>query len=216
MLMGEGKTAVITPLLALLLADGQQLPLVCLPPALLDAGVEILRSSFAYLIHKEVFRMHCVRASPADARKVKMLDDARRARGVIVTSPATIKTSILKFIESLITLIDEATGANNPVMGHAVGEGGIVMGLSIPTVTRSASSSSNLGPPLLKRSASSSSDRRAGPPAVMRSWSSQRRLCNLPVFEESTRQWARLLNRFGKCVLIMDELDFVCHPVCCR
>ena len=42
-LMGQGKTAVITPLLCLLLADGERVPIVLLPDSLLDAARNIIR-----------------------------------------------------------------------------------------------------------------------------------------------------------------------------
>ena len=54
LLMGQGKTAIITPLLCMLLADGQQLPVVMLPEALLEAGRYIVSSTFTGLVHKRV------------------------------------------------------------------------------------------------------------------------------------------------------------------
>ena len=47
MLMGQGKTAIITPLLCLLVVDGTRLPIVMLPSALLQAGRAIVASSRA-------------------------------------------------------------------------------------------------------------------------------------------------------------------------
>ena len=114
-----------------------------------------------------------------------MMDEARRSRGVVVSSPATVKTVILKFVESLLTLVNEVTHRNVVPMGSAVRADGVTMGSPIQS--------------FLNR-----------PPVLSRTATFQLRVGQL---EESTRQWARLLDRFKKCVLIMDELDFVCHPV---
>ena len=46
MLMGEGKTTVISPLLALLLADGAQLLMQIVPAPLLAFSLGVLRAVF--------------------------------------------------------------------------------------------------------------------------------------------------------------------------
>jgi len=73
MLMGQGKTAVITPLLCLLLANGEQLPLVLLPDSLLPAGRDIVRSTFSMVILKRVYTLTCSRASAAEQRYLQMM-----------------------------------------------------------------------------------------------------------------------------------------------
>ena len=52
--LGQGKTAVIMPLMCLLLADGNSLPVAVLPESLLSAGRAILQGAFSTIIHKKV------------------------------------------------------------------------------------------------------------------------------------------------------------------
>ena len=52
MLMGEGKTTVVGPLLALMLADGKRLVVQCCPPALLEFSRSIQRSTFSSIMYK--------------------------------------------------------------------------------------------------------------------------------------------------------------------
>ena len=55
LLMGEGKTTVISPLLALLLADGSQLVMQIVPSSLLAFSLNVLRAAFTTpSLHKPV------------------------------------------------------------------------------------------------------------------------------------------------------------------
>jgi hypothetical protein len=54
MLMGGGKTTVVSPLLCLMLGDGQHLVLQVVPPALLEFSRSVLRSTFNSIIKKPV------------------------------------------------------------------------------------------------------------------------------------------------------------------
>eukprot|EP00906_Rhabdomonas_costata_P026113 RCo037232 len=54
MLMGEGKSTVVTPLLGLLLADRLQLVMLCVPHALLDFSRQALRDRFLPLHNRPV------------------------------------------------------------------------------------------------------------------------------------------------------------------
>ena len=53
MIMGQGKTTVVCPLLVLLLANGQQLVVLVVPSALLDMSRRVLRSTFASVLTKK-------------------------------------------------------------------------------------------------------------------------------------------------------------------
>ena len=55
MLMGGGKTTVVAPLLALLLADGKSLVMQVVPHALLEFSRDTMRGRFTALIQKTVF-----------------------------------------------------------------------------------------------------------------------------------------------------------------
>ena len=161
-LMGQGKTAVITPLLCLLLADGESVPIVLLPDSLLDAARNIIRSTFASVIVKRVYQLECSRATSNAQRFLSMFHNALQHKGVVVTTPTSAKSAILKFVENLITLNDDAQ-----LRGKRAGPGG--------------------ARPLPRRARAT--------------------------LDAQTRSWAGLLQQFQRSVLIMDELDWVCHPM---
>lgn len=52
--MGGGKTTVVSPLLCLMLGDGQHLVSKVVPPALLEFSRSVLRSTFNSIIKKPV------------------------------------------------------------------------------------------------------------------------------------------------------------------
>ena len=54
MIMGGGKTTVIAPLLALLLADGRSLVVQCVPHALLEMSRAVMRERFSALVRRPV------------------------------------------------------------------------------------------------------------------------------------------------------------------
>ena len=55
MIMGAGKTTVVGPLLAMLLADSSTLIMEVVPPALLDFSAGVLREKFGSAVRKPVF-----------------------------------------------------------------------------------------------------------------------------------------------------------------
>lgn len=55
MIMGAGKTTVVGPLLAMLLADSNTLIMEVVPPALLDFSAGVLREKFGSAVRKPVF-----------------------------------------------------------------------------------------------------------------------------------------------------------------
>eukprot|EP00965_Chrysotila_dentata_P216313 6189299-Pleurochrysis_carterae.AAC.2 len=80
MLMGQGKTAVITPLLCLILADGRSLPIILLPEVLLSAGRGVLTATFATIINKRIYTLSCSRAAEAEPRYINLMQNALRYR----------------------------------------------------------------------------------------------------------------------------------------
>ena len=88
MLMGQGKTAIITPLLCLLLGTDKQLPLVMLPPSLLEAGRAIVSSTFSSVIIKRVYTLHCTRASVAEGRYLNIMRNALKHKSIVCTTPS--------------------------------------------------------------------------------------------------------------------------------
>ena len=105
MIMGAGKTTVVGPLLALILADGKSLVTQVMPTALLEQSRNILRSRFSSIIIKRVYTVQfdrsCEDSVELVARLFSKLDNARRTRSVVCSAPEAIKSLMLKFVEQL-------------------------------------------------------------------------------------------------------------------
>ena len=110
LIMGAGKTTTISPLLALLLADGQTLVLQVVPPALLTFSRAVMREKFSSVIAKPVNTFRFDRASEVNDLLLKKLQTARDRRAVVCATPTALKSFALKFIE-LANDIDELQGS---------------------------------------------------------------------------------------------------------
>ena len=82
MIMGSGKTTVIGPMVALLLADGRSLVTQVVPDQLLDMSQNVMRNAFGSCVIKEVFSLTFTRNGPTDNWKgiAGLLRKLRRAR----------------------------------------------------------------------------------------------------------------------------------------
>jgi hypothetical protein len=99
MIMGAGKTTVVGPLLSMLLASKTTLVFEVVPPALLYFSASVLRERFSAAIRKPVFTFSFDRYSSVTPELLFKLRTARNLRAVIVASPTSIKSFMLKFIE---------------------------------------------------------------------------------------------------------------------
>ena len=97
--MGAGKTTVVGPLLAMLLANSSTLMVEVVPPALLDFSAGVLRERFSAAIRKPVFTFTFDRYSKVTSQLLSKLKTARNLRAIVVSSPSSIKSFMLKFIE---------------------------------------------------------------------------------------------------------------------
>ena len=119
MLMGEGKTTVISPLLALLLADGLQLVMQVVPAPLLSFTLQVMRSVFrSGPLQKPVTTFAFDRRTEVTERTLSAARIATEERSVMVSTPASVKAFMLKLLE-LLHLLD--TGMY-PRMHSAVGK----------------------------------------------------------------------------------------------
>ena len=57
MIMGQGKTTVVAPILALMLADGRSLVLSVVPQALLEMSRKLMRETFATIMAKRIYTL---------------------------------------------------------------------------------------------------------------------------------------------------------------
>lgn len=84
MIMGQGKTTVVGPLLALMLGDNRSLVCQVVPPALLEFSRSVMRSTFSSIMHKRIYTLHCDRASKVDRTLYNKLTNAIRTNGVVI------------------------------------------------------------------------------------------------------------------------------------
>ena len=104
LLMGEGKTTVIGPLLALLLADGKSLVTQVVPSALLEFSRSVMREKFSAIVRKSIFTFAFDRMSKVTEELHSKLSVARDTKAVVCTHPTAVKSFALKLIEMLIAL----------------------------------------------------------------------------------------------------------------
>lgn len=106
LLMGEGKTTVISPLLALLLADGGSLVLQIVPTPLLGFSMSVFRSCFSIpTLRKPVLSFSFDRRSEVTEALLVKVRTAITDHAIMVTAPAAVKAFTLKLLE-LLHLVD--------------------------------------------------------------------------------------------------------------
>ena len=96
MIMGGGKTTVVAPLLALLLADGKSLVVQVVPAALLEFSRTTMRERFSAVITKSVYTFRFDRYSDVSEELVAKLERAKISGAVVCTSPSALKSLVLK------------------------------------------------------------------------------------------------------------------------
>ena len=105
MIMGAGKTTVVGPLLALILADGDSLVVQVMPTALLEQSRNILRSCFCAIVIKHIYTLQFDRSvedsSELVASLFSKLNSAKLQRSIVCAAPETIKSLMLKFVEQI-------------------------------------------------------------------------------------------------------------------
>ena len=105
MLMGEGKTTVISPLLALLLGNSQ-LVIQIVPPQLLAFALTVLRQCFAAggALRKTTWTFSFDRRTPVTHALVDKARTAAAEGSILLGTPAAFKAFMLKLLELLHTL----------------------------------------------------------------------------------------------------------------
>ena len=104
MIMGEGKTTVVAPLLALILADSRSLLLSVVPKALLEMSRTQMRETFANIITKRISTFKFERSTVVHEGMRLTLENSVRNRGIVVATPTSIKSVMLVYIETLRNL----------------------------------------------------------------------------------------------------------------
>uniref|UniRef100_A0A7R9W9B5 ubiquitinyl hydrolase 1 n=1 Tax=Pseudictyota dubia TaxID=2749911 RepID=A0A7R9W9B5_9STRA len=101
MIMGAGKTTVVAPLLALMLADGKSLVTQVVPHALLEMSRGVMREKFAAVVRKPVFTFAFDRGTTVSRDLYMKLVKARDSKAIICATPTSIKSFMLKFVEMM-------------------------------------------------------------------------------------------------------------------
>ena len=101
MIMGAGKTTVVAPLLALMLADGKSLVLSVVPKALLEMSRKQMRETFSTIMSKRIYTLSFDRGTVITPATHRSLNNAKRNRGVVVATPTTLKSIQLVYVETL-------------------------------------------------------------------------------------------------------------------
>ena len=101
MIMGAGKTTVVAPLLALMLADGKSLVTQVVPHALLEFSRGVMREKFSAVVRKAIFTFSFDRSSAITKDLYMKLVKAKDSRAIICATPTSVKSLMLKLIEML-------------------------------------------------------------------------------------------------------------------
>ncbi|CAM9378411.1 unnamed protein product [Chrysoparadoxa australica] len=120
MIMGAGKTTVVAPTLALLLADGKRLVMEVVPDALLDFVVNIMRGVFSVGLKKPVYVFYFDRFLALTPSLLQKVHQATAQRAVMLTTPTSVKALMLKYVE-LLHKLEEARLRQDEVEGDALG-----------------------------------------------------------------------------------------------
>ncbi|KAJ6635827.1 hypothetical protein Bhyg_14413, partial [Pseudolycoriella hygida] len=101
--MGEGKTAVIVPILAAILANGQQVCQVTVLKSLFATNLKELRQCLGGMLNRRIYTFPCRRDMPINKYAEKMLDihiECRLLKGVVLTLPEYRLSFQLKIYEA--------------------------------------------------------------------------------------------------------------------
>lgn len=106
MIMGSGKTTVIGPMVALLLADGKGLVIQVVPDQLLDMSTNVMRNAFGTVAVKNVVTLTFSRNGPTDnwlgvSTLLQKLRRVREEAGIVCSTPNAVKSLLLKFLDTL-------------------------------------------------------------------------------------------------------------------
>jgi len=112
MIMGGGKTSVVSPLLGLMLADGKRLVSLIVPDSLLKQSQDEIQTKFMQIITKQVTEFRFQRKTEPHDDKLnnpedgylalaKLLRAARTQRAIVCAGPSSMKSMMLELVDVL-------------------------------------------------------------------------------------------------------------------
>ena len=222
MIMGAGKTTVIGPLLALILADGNQLVMQVVPTPLLEMSRNVMRSRFTAIVPKRVYTFTYDRSEPDNASLVndlwKKLDAARRRRAVVCTTPDAVKSLMLKYVEQLHSLempqylLNSGRAASSELSTVDLLEMREVLDEENGGASSSSSSDDSVLESIADGSAYSKLTEEIGG-AMRNQRKSQQLLAKLHLRSDASDALVKIMDLWGEGVLMMDEVDVLLHPL---
>jgi len=110
MIMGSGKTAVLTPLLAWLEANGERLSLVVMPEGLMPEKIQELEEKYGKAFGRSMDVLTFDRGTNFDKkaleRLIVRLDEATAQGKLVMVSGSSLQSLFLRFIEDVLTNYD--------------------------------------------------------------------------------------------------------------
>ena len=189
MIMGAGKTTIVGPMLALLLADGNSLITQVVPNQLLDMSRNVMRESFTAVIQKPVFTFVFERSTLISETIYMKLLKAKDSRAVVCSTPTAIKSFVLKFIEILHTLENARTLAVD----------------SVETEKKEAKKRGRM----MTMAAQGSTLAKRLVPFGGRTYQSS----DIENMRKETKYATKIVELFNLGVLLLDEVDLILHPL---
>ena len=135
MIMGGGKTSVVSPLLGLMLADGKRLVSLIVPDSLLPQSKAEIQDKFVQILTKNVSEFRFVRTQGSHKEKLTMEDgyvewakrlrNARATRSIVCAGPSSMKALMLELVDvmqRLESVLAACADAAPPLPAAAVNE----------------------------------------------------------------------------------------------
>ena len=187
MLMGEGKTTTVCPLLGFILAKSSSVVVQVVPHALLEFSRSTLRKAYSGVIRRSVVTLEFNRyTSLADGAILSTLRKAKENRAIVIASPTSIKSLALKFLE-VCHLLDQSYIADRD------GKAGGVLAQGQDFVNR------------VFTGAKSRSERVADAGGLT--------IQEMDLLRAEALAAAEIFEIFQTGTLILDEVDLILHPL---
>ncbi|CAJ1419897.1 unnamed protein product [Effrenium voratum] len=116
MIMGAGKTSVVSPLLALMHANGSRIVCLVVPPALISLSRSVLQNCFSTVVQKRVSTFKCDRSLDLEVALSERLGRIVSHGDILLTTPGDVKSLELRFLEQLDLANDRQARRNTTQM----------------------------------------------------------------------------------------------------
>jgi hypothetical protein len=207
MIMGQGKTTVIAPMLALFLADKTRLVMQVVPGKLLEMSRDVMRQLFSVVIPKRVYTLSFGRRGGRNLKTIQALRDkllgARDSGSIVVSSPDAVKSLMLKYIELLASV-----ESVSPLLAVPVADMSKSLKKTATTKKGGKRRISKSAKKAAKKAANDASGSRKRLLADM-----ARKATNEGSMADALAEIIRLFGKAERGVALLDEVDMLLHPL---